>query len=291
MKIFSSEKYIPKGMSLGIFHAKQANEVLTHRHDFLEFVYVSSGSARQLISGTSYDVSRGDLLFINYGSTHTVCSPSPDFEYYNISFNPDLIAERIINRDNAFDLLSLTALDELRGGDGSGGKITFYGKEQALIEAILADMLAEFEGDRKEKRAVLESYMTVFIAKVTRRIAPCQVFAEESGDIWDELTEYISANLDKKLTLNGIAKQCFYNPSYFSRAFKERFNMTLVSYISAKRVEAAERLLNETDLTVERIAEECGFGDKSSFYRAFSKLRGTTPSEYRRNREKQKNAT
>ncbi len=291
MKIFSAEKYIPEGISLGIFHAKQSGEVLTHRHDFLEFVYVSAGSARQLINGVPYDVSRGDLLFINYGSTHTVCSPSPDFEYYNISFNPDLIAERIINRDNAFDLLSLTALDELRGGDGSGGKITFYGKEQTLIETVLADMLSEFEVNRKEKLAVLESYMTIFIAKVTRRIAPCQASDGETGDIWNELTEYISANLDKRLTLNGIAKQCFYNPSYFSRAFKERFNVTLVSYISAKRVEAAERLLDVTDLTVERIAEECGFGDKSSLYRAFSRLRGITPTEYRRNREKQKNAT
>ena len=280
MKTFSAEAYIPEGMSLGIFRARASHGVLTHRHDFLEFVYVSAGSARQLINGTPYDLARGDLLFINYGSTHTVCSPSPDFEYYNLSFNPDLIAERIINRQNAFDLLSLTALDELRGGDGAGGRITFYGKEQTLVETILADMLDEFESDRKEKRAVLESYMTVFIAKVTRKISPSAA-ANGSASIWDELTEYISANLDKRLTLSGIARQCFYNPSYFSRAFKERFGTTLVDYIGRERAALAARLLTETDMTVESVADECGFGDKTALYRAFTRIYGKTPSDYR----------
>ena len=281
MKTFARENYIPEGMSLGIFRSAGAREVLTHRHDFLELVYVSAGSARQLINGTAYDLTRGDLLFINYGSTHTVCSPSPDFEYYNISFDPELIAERIINRHNAFDLLSLTALDELRGADGTGGRITFCGRERLLVETVLDDMLAEFESDGREKRAVLESYMTVLVAKITRRITPSGKDEPSKGDMWDQLSDYISENLDKKLTLSGIARQCFYNPSYFSRAFKERFGTTLVEYIGKERAALAARLLVETDMTVERIAEECGFGDKSSLYRTFSKLYGRTPSDYR----------
>ena len=87
MKTFSTEACIPDGMSLGIFHSHRSYDILKHKHDFLEIIYVSGGSARQLINDTPYDVKRGDLLFINYGSTHSADSPSADFEFYNISFD------------------------------------------------------------------------------------------------------------------------------------------------------------------------------------------------------------
>ena len=279
MRTFHSEAYIPEGMSLGIFLSRLDREVPRHDHDFLEIVYVKSGSAEQWIDDQQYKLSRGDLLFINYGSTHAIGEHSENFEYYNVSFKPDLITERIINRDNAFDLLSLTALGELCGE--RGGKITFYGDERGLIELILADMVAEYKGNKPEGRAVLESYMTVLVAKITRRLRLCEESRSARLDMWDKLSGYISENLDKKLTLSAIAKQCFYNPSYFSRAFKERFGMTLVDYIARERASLAAQLLAETDMTVVRVADECGFGDKTALYRAFSKLYGKTPSDYR----------
>ena len=279
MRTFHSEAYIPEGMSLGIFFSRLGGEVARHDHDFLEIVYVKSGHADQWINDQLYKLSRGDLLFINYGSTHAIGDHSDNFEYYNVSFKPDLITERIINRDNAFDLLSLTALDELCGE--RGGKITFYGDERGLVESILADMVAEYKGNKPEGCAVLESYMTVLVAKIIRKLRPFEEGRSARLDMWEQLSEYISQNLDKRLTLSAVASQCFYNPSYFSRVFKDRFGMTLVDYIARERTGRAAQLLAETDMTVESVADECGFGDKTALYRAFTRIYGKTPSDYR----------
>jgi len=47
------------------------------------------------------------------------------------------------------------------------------------------------------------------------------------------------------------------------------------------RIEAAKKLLQaNSKLTIEAIGQECGFKSKSSFYSAFKKRTGTTPSKF-----------
>ena len=82
------------------------------------------------------------------------------------------------------------------------------------------------------------------------------------------------------IVATNLAKY-FYNPSYFSRVFKERFGITLADYLTKERTAHAAKLLLETDYTTEHIATICGYGDKSTLYRAFRKEYSVTPSEYR----------
>ena len=104
----------------------------------------------------------------------------------------------------------------------------------------------------------------------------------ESSDLWDKLLKYIDDNLSSELSLPYLAKKCFYNPSYFSRVFKEKFGVSLTEYITRKRLSHAIDLLSESEISVEEICERTGFADKSSLYHAFSRYLGKTPGEYRR---------
>ncbi len=280
MKVYKIEDYIKDGLSLGIFKSTGSTPYGEHTHEFTEIIYVLDGEVVERINDTEYRLTRGDLLFINYGSTHSF-SPIGNVSFLNISFSPEVMGRRIISRENAFDLLSLTAFDEIANGKGEG-VVRFSGEERRTIEAVLLDMLNEYSESFPEREAVLESYMTVVISKILRKMHPTIVKGEESDKVWRELFEYIGENLDKKLTLSELSKKCFYNPSYFSRTFKEKFGITLADYLQSERAEAAARLLKETDLPTQTVAEKCGFSDKSSLYRAFVKIYGVTPSEYRK---------
>ena len=145
----------------------------------------------------------------------------------------------------------------------------------------MRSMLREY-GDKKSAwHTVMESYLNILITRMLRKTelgAP----SEEIGDVWKELSDFIDANLQTELTLSALASKCFYNPSYFSRAFKEKFHTSPVEYITRKRLELAERLLCETELSVDEIGRQSGFSDRSRFYYAFSKYVGTTPGEYRK---------
>ena len=119
MKIFRIEDFIKDGLSLGIFKSTDSTPYGEHTHEFTEIIYVLDGEVEERINDTEYRMTRGDLLFINYGSTHSF-SPIGSVTFLNISFSPEVMGRRIISRENAFDLLSLTAFDEISNGKGEG---------------------------------------------------------------------------------------------------------------------------------------------------------------------------
>lgn len=282
MKRYKAEDYIADGDSIGIFFSYNRHDEPLHSHDFIEVIYISSGSAEHYIDGELYEVERGDVLFINYGCLHSFNS-TEGFSHYNICFSPETVGSSMITAENAPAMLSLTAFNELRR-DKSCGRIGFYGAERTEIEQLLANMEKESREGLPYSKKLIESYMSVLMTKLLRKTVmgnECAV-----GGIWEELREYIDANLDSELTLSALASRSFYNPSYFSRSFRQKFGVSLTEYIAKKRVETAMNLLENSTLTLEHVAEQCGFSDRSAFYHAFQKYVGTSPSEYRRKSKK-----
>jgi AraC-like DNA-binding protein len=70
-------------------------------------------------------------------------------------------------------------------------------------------------------------------------------------------------------------------PARFARLIKRFFGLTPSQYITKARIAAASSLLRETDQTVAEIAATCGFADHSSFTRAFRKVAGISPTQFR----------
>ncbi len=251
-----------------------------HDHDFIEIVYIADGKAEQLINNNRYPVKRGDLLFINYGCTHAFV-PTDKVTFYNIILKPEFISETLIDSENAFEILSLTAFEELRDNVDTGKElISFEDTEITEIEDIIKGMYRECRDKKPAFKTIIRGYITVLIAKILRNMnyTSPDFHLEE---MWQDLVNYINNNIKEKLSLEELAGKCFYNPSYFSRVFKEKFGVTLVEYISKTRATTAARLLDSTTLSVNEISERCGFGNKMSFYRCFSKYYNCTPSEYR----------
>ena len=104
-------------------------------------------------------------------------------------------------------------------------------------------------------------------------------------NIWDRWGTSRSLALPhyaKTLRLEDLSAQTGLNMSSFKRAFAETFNMTPWSYITTIRLNAARKLLEETNKMLSEIALDTGFFDQSHFSRTFKRERGITPGEYRR---------
>ncbi|MBQ8310113.1 MAG: helix-turn-helix domain-containing protein [Clostridia bacterium] len=283
MKIYRSEQLFKEDASIHIFsdECKQGS-MPVHLHDFIEIIYITDGNAEQTVNGETYHVRRGDLLFINYGSTHsfTACE---SFSFINICFKPEVMVESVITPENAFAVLQLTAFDEIRR-ESEDGMLSFRGEERNEAEMILHAMAREYAEQKHSWKTVLKSYMNVLVSLIVRKLM--DVDATGTDDIWRELSDYIDSNLDSDLTLSGLAGKCFYNPSYFSRAFKKRFNMSLTEYLNHRKIESAKTLALSGTLSDEEIATRVGFSYKRSFYRVFRRVEGVSFAEYKKNGKK-----
>lgn len=284
MRKYTTEEFMKSNKNLHIFRCgstSAVSDVSVHTHEFIEIVYVLSGEMVHEIDGCRYNTARGDMLFMNYGCTHAFSSEST-YTYVNILFSPELMADAVITTQNAFSVLSLSAFNEMRSAQDSGC-VRFFGKERDEIETLIFSMLEEYEEKQTSWETVLGNLLTNLIIKMLRK-TELGIGKSEMDGIWQSLSEYIDQNLDSRLTLAALAEKCFYNPSYFSRIFKEKFGVSLTEYITRKRLSHAIMLLSESELSVEEIGECVGFPDKNSLYHAFSRYLGTTPGEYRRTR-------
>ncbi|MDT0321752.1 AraC family transcriptional regulator [Streptomyces millisiae] len=84
------------------------------------------------------------------------------------------------------------------------------------------------------------------------------------------------------LTLAELAAEVRLSVYHFIRVFREATGETPHRYLTRLRIEEARRLLAGTDLTVQRVAERCGFSTPGSLSSAFLKHVGVRPSAYRK---------
>lgn len=107
---------------------------------------------------------------------------------------------------------------------------------------------------------------------------------------YDEIILRVSQTMVEKelfkevdFNLPRLAKLLNTNPSYLSQAINYSTGMRFNDYINQFRVEEAKRQLTAPQnkhLTIEAIAELCGFQSKSTFFRAFKKSTGLTPKQF-----------
>lgn len=97
-----------------------------------------------------------------------------------------------------------------------------------------------------------------------------------------DLKEYIDIHFTDKITLDELSALFFIDKYYLTRIFKEQFGLSVNQYIMQQRITLAKQLLRFSNKPIEEIAVECGIHDANYFARAFKKVEGLTPGEYRR---------
>lgn len=105
---------------------------------------------------------------------------------------------------------------------------------------------------------------------------------ECTADSLAPLLEWIEGNLGQDLSIDMLARQTHLSTRTFARRFKDETGTTPYGWILVQRVAAAQALLEQSDLTVEQIASEVGFGNAATLRHHFSKVRGVSPQQYRR---------
>ncbi|MGX5357455.1 helix-turn-helix domain-containing protein [Kocuria sp. KH4] len=105
---------------------------------------------------------------------------------------------------------------------------------------------------------------------------------EHRAETLDPLLSWIVGHLDEPLDVDALARRAAMSPRTFARRFRDETGTTPHAWITARRLHRAEQLLEETDLPVERIAADVGFGNAATLRHHFARVRRLSPQQYRR---------
>jgi YesN/AraC family two-component response regulator len=105
----------------------------------------------------------------------------------------------------------------------------------------------------------------------------------ESGSfLLRKICEFTDSQLfNPGLSMTMIADKMNISENYLSRIFKEQYGETLSNYIEKNKIQAAQELLKETMMSISDIAVKVGYNSDHVFRRAFRRVTGLSPVEFR----------
>ena len=97
-----------------------------------------------------------------------------------------------------------------------------------------------------------------------------------------ELQSHIADHPRDDLSVPALAAHCAMSPRNFARVFRRDFGCTPAEYVERSRLEAARRLLESSQMSLDEIAVAAGFGTSATLYRVFQRALRVSPGAYRR---------
>jgi AraC-like DNA-binding protein len=256
------------------FEKLKLNSTL-HWHPFYEIEFIDIGSAIHIFNETSYPIERGSAYLLTPVDFHTVRRTSSDtlipVALYTLQFDETSLSSEIYN--------TLMALHPPI-------KVKFSEEEYSAIRPMLDELLDERKGDKFKSRLMIKYLFNCVILKLIRKYMDIsnvgQPVLSGANDVIQKAVAYIRFNFkNPDLSVSSLACQFHLSPNYFGESFHKVMGMSSLAYIKKLRLEFARGLLLNSDLSVEKVAMECGFESTPYFIKEFKLTYNTPPLRFK----------
>ena len=233
-----------------------------HWHSFFELEIVLSGKGRCIINDVEYCVPNKNLFLLNFTDFHCVYADEP-MCILNLSFDEEMIGEK--------EAAMLLFSEMQRAYSLSGDE---YDRILSAAKLLMHECSIDGECQRK-----LLSYILTSVFRNSRNIPKNDNLSEHISRIKKSII-YMQMHFKEDISLDLIAKEAGYNPTYFSELFKKATGESYLRKLTKLRIGYARTLL-ANGFTASEASLYSGFGSLSAFHRAFILECGMTPGEYR----------
>ena len=233
------------------------------KHRPYELVYVDTGILNSVTDGQILVLKQGEMVMYMPNQWHVqYAEPDCSVSFITISF------------DMACEYTELLCNRKLSGGRHA--------------KRLLARMLDEKQENRFLRDDMLQNNLKELLIVLLRQecsaerpvpIDTASTDARESSIIAAAL-QYINDNLDKRLSVNMVAKGVYLSTSYISALFRKNLRMSPSKYIHRVKISESKRLIQSGNYTLTEISQKLGFATLQHFSRLFKAETGVTPSEY-----------
>lgn len=163
-------------------------------------------------------------------------------------------------------------------------KRVFYCGSGLDYQNLFRTMINELQMCKEKYSEMLEMYLKQVFIMLERyfanaaRTEPIRVIEEI-----DKATKYFNEHYNEDINIEEYTQKNYVSISWFIRAFKQCTGSTPMQYILSKRISNAETLLLDYSYNITEIAQIVGYDNPLYFSRIFKKIKGLSPSEYRKN--------
>lgn len=229
-------------------------------YDYYVFEYVVKGVGYIETPEEKHTVREGDFYFLNKLRYHI---------YYADADSP---------YEKIFIVLKGSFVDFLVSSYGLTDSVYI---KKCNLNAIMNHIINLLRWDDiinydKLALAVLEIFQQVFTA-------PYQIKSSTSY-LPEMIKNYIDTHITEKITLDDISNHLYISKSHIERAFKQEYHQTPMAYCINQKISHVASMLATTNYSLTYISQQLGFTDVKYMSKCFKKIKGKTPTEYRKDK-------
>ena len=259
-KIYIDEN---QGFFLFSFQAKDINRIIPmHFHKEIEVLYCISGKMKIWVEGKIIILQAGQFFVINSLVPHSTQSYEQG-EFVVFYFHSKLFLDKEA-RINVWEQKE---------------KQDIYQQEIKLIQQIFASTQKEDSYIVFHQRSLLNEFIYILLKEFSTNEVLDQRTKNRNKKIKD-IIHLMQENYASQLTLEELAHLSGYTATYLSRMIKESTGQTFSEYKKSLCLEHAINMIENTELTLEIIAQKSGFANEKSLRTAFKETMLMTPREY-----------
>lgn len=290
--------------SLRMYINQENTDYPAHWHNDIEIIWPKKDPYTVICANQTFNLAEGDILFICPSVLHEVRSLSFGTRMYLQADFSGITALKEI--DKAFRLMSpalhikkstcppgiyhqlcnwLDMIKDLYFGSAPPVQISDRGVGHSLMSFTELDPYGELE---------IYSILMQFIALCGKNINLFQKSETVSNTTTyknsvplSNVCSYLSEHFTEDISLESVAAYAGFSKYHFERIFTEFTGVTFYQYIQQLRINYAQYLLSNPELSITDISYQAGFASSTAFTRAFRKSTGYPPSQFRMLNEQQ----
>lgn len=176
------------------------------------------------------------------------------------------------------------------GRQATGKRETGFSNVDYSYSPKLLNLISAFEEESKEKNAsnqlMLQSISMQIVIQILRETGNDDSIDYKKQYIDKNYVnlakEYMTTYYNANIKIDDICQQIHLSPYYFIRMFKEKTGQSPHDYLQSIRLDKAEEMLKKGNYSIEEVARLNGFVNASHFSTLFKRVKGVTPSRYRK---------
>ena len=248
-----------------------------HTHNYYEFYFFLEGQVQMQVGDILYPVRYGDIMLIPPQVPHRPNIKSDDTPYRRFVF---WISQEYCNHllQSSPDYAYIMQYVEIE-------KRYIFHTDQIAFNTVQSKLLRILE-EMRSKKFGRDAQLSICINDLVlglNRLAYEQNTPNRKNPeylLYQQLAEYIEDHVEEDLSLETLAKKFFVSKYHIAHVFKDNIGMSIHQYITKKRLNLCKEAISGK-MSISESYHLFGFGDYSSFYRAFKKEYGISPKDYR----------
>ncbi len=255
---------------------------LVHSHTFFELLYVYDGACQQKLNNSVIRLHTGDICIIPPGISHSI-EVFDESVVINVLIRKSTLHNIFYTFLRTPNILSAFFLNNIYSKNGNDYIIFHSGIDEEIKRNFLYILYEHINKDDYCYQIISNTVMLIFALLIRNyeRSIELPTFTEKADVQRFALLQYIQDHFTS-ISLEDVAERFHFTPEYTSKLIKSTTGQTFTEILRKVRIERAQVLLQDTNMSVADIGAQVGYETPEHFIRTFKKVVGISPTGYRR---------